>query len=156
MLTRLEAAWKSLELRRHKPIEVTTSDDYKTSVLLNTWWDSRCSDDSILQYYFIDLLCLNVCCSGHSHEVYIAGDHNLPNQSGWYQNWTIILAPQWAAVVNIYRSGLVSGATPYPAPLQILTLCGIMLFLVLEQLEYFLVPLSSSKAVSLTGLSAQL
>ena len=67
-----------------------------------------------------------------------------------------ILAPQWAAVVNICRSGLVSGATPYPAPLQILTLCGIMLFLVLEQLEYFLVPLSSSKAVSLTGLSAQL
>ena len=26
-----------------------------------------------------------------------------------------ILAPQWAAVVNIYRSGLVSGATPYPS-----------------------------------------
>ena len=64
-----------------------------------------------------------------------------------------ILAPQRAAVVNIYRSGLVSGATPYPAPLH---LCGIMLFLVLEQLEYFLVPLSSSKAVSFTGLSVQL
>ena len=44
------------------------------------------------------------------------------------------LAPQWAAVVNKYHSGLVSGATSYPAPLQILTLYGIMLFLVLEQI----------------------
>ena len=62
-----------------------------------------------------------------------------------------ILAPQRAAVVNIYRSGLVSGATPYPAPLQILTLCGIMLFLVLEQMEYFLLT-SSSNVVSFIGL----
>ena len=46
------------------------------------------------------------------------------------------LAPQWAAVVNIYYSGLVSGATSYPAPLQILTLYGIILFLVLEQIFY--------------------
>ena len=63
-----------------------------------------------------------------------AGDRSLPpTQVGTKPEPS--LAPQWAAVVNIYHSGLVSGATSYPAPLQILTLCGIILFLVLEQMQ---------------------